>query len=108
MAIVYQNPDNQSYRLSFRSINTLKFMENELFYTQKSFPLNKRLQILVAKKTLNKQLPANQVLMVFCGGKGYYAFSTETMLCMGAGGGIGTYISKFIDLEAFKPQNKTL
>lgn len=43
MAIVYQNPDNQSYRLSFRSINTLKFMENELFYTQKSFPLNKRL-----------------------------------------------------------------
>jgi hypothetical protein len=41
--------------------------------------------------------------MIFCGGKGYYAFSTETMLCMGAGGGIGTFISKFNDLEAFKP-----
>ena len=103
MAIVYQNPDNQSYKLGFRSINSLKFAESELYYTQKSFPLNKCLQILVAKKNLNKNLPYNQVLMIFCAGKGYYAFSTETMLCLSAGGGIGTYISKFNDLEAFKP-----
>ena len=33
MAIVYQNPDNQSYKLSFRSINLVKFSESELFYT---------------------------------------------------------------------------
>ena len=33
MAIVYQNPDNQSYKLSFRSINSVKFLESELFYT---------------------------------------------------------------------------
>lgn len=103
MAVVYQNPDNQSYKLSFRSMNSVKFMQNELFFTQKSFPLGKCLQILVAKKNLNKELPTSQVLMVFCAGKGYYAFSTETMLCMSTGGGIGTYISKIIDLEAFKP-----
>jgi hypothetical protein len=46
--------------------------------------------------------------MVFCGGKGFYAFSTETSLCLATGGGIGTFISKFNDLEAFKPANKKL
>lgn len=59
MAIVYLNPDNQSYKLSLRSMNASKFTASELYFTQKAFPLNKCLQLLVAKKHLNKQLPSS-------------------------------------------------
>jgi hypothetical protein len=33
MAIVYSNSDTQSYKLSFRSVNSQKFLETELYYT---------------------------------------------------------------------------
>lgn len=66
-------------------MNPKKFSKEELFYSPKSFPVSSRLDIMIAKKASNPDLPCNQVVLIYVDNRGQYALRTESMLCITSG-----------------------
>ena len=59
MAVLYHENEEQNFNLSLRSLNPEKFSKEELFYSPKLFPVSSRLDIMIAKKVKNPDLPSN-------------------------------------------------
>ena len=51
-------------------MNPKKFSKEELFYSPKSFPVSSRLDIMIAKKASNPDLPCNQVVLIYVDNRG--------------------------------------